>query len=171
MVRVQCPVKNFHGRFLLIYQWQNLYVVCNCPARFSAVEHLINPWNLNSWSSVVNIHDFLSSVGTFSERRWLGMVNDSLSVSRKGFILKNATHIKYGSFTMYKCVNCSCPLFLSSPQVVPYLYCCRMSCHLLCCWGAEVSSRTVASHKEGKCKEAAVCFRLQGENRRRPWRR
>lgn len=118
---------------------------------FSAVEYLINAWNLNSQSLVVNVHDFLSSVGTFSERSWLGMANDNLAVARKADMLKNATHINYGSLTIYKRVYCPCPLLLSSsPQVLSYLYCCYMSCRLLCCWGAEVSSRIVASCKEGK---------------------
>lgn len=117
LVRKQCSVEKFHGRFQLIYQWENLYVGFNCAARFSAVEYLINPWNLNSQSLLVPVHEFLSSVGTFSERRWLGMVNGSLAVARKAAMLKNALRIKYGSFTIYRYAYCSCALLLKSSSL------------------------------------------------------
>lgn len=39
MVRVQCPVKKFRGRFLLICHLQNLYMFFNC----AAAEHLTHP--------------------------------------------------------------------------------------------------------------------------------
>lgn len=39
MVRVQCPVKKFRGRFLLICHLQNLYMFFNC----AAAEHLAHP--------------------------------------------------------------------------------------------------------------------------------
>lgn len=62
-------------RFILICRLQNLYVAFNCAARFSAVEHLTPPWNLNSQSIAVNVHDFISSVWTYSGKkhgwRWL----------------------------------------------------------------------------------------------------
>lgn len=45
MWRAQYPVENFHGRFQLICQWQNLCFLT--VLQNVQLEYLINPWNLN----------------------------------------------------------------------------------------------------------------------------
>lgn len=78
------------------------------------------------------------------------MVNGSLAVARKAVMLKNAPHIKHGSFTIDRYAYCFHPLLLKSPQVLPYLSCCHMSWCLLRSWDADVSIKIVVYREEGK---------------------